>query len=133
MFLGMDSISKERLQQRHSWKNLHLHWPWSSKKSPLPPKGHVAVRVGAEGERRRRFVVPVGHLEHPLFATMLDAAEAEFGFHQTGAIVIPCRVDYFRCIESVIDHDAAAREEHQRTNQRCQRSHLRRFVACFRT
>nr|CAD1843395.1 unnamed protein product [Ananas comosus var. bracteatus] len=65
------------------------------------------------GERRRRFVVPVGHLEHPLFATMLDAAEAEFGFHQTGAIVIPCRVDYFRCIESVIDHDAAAREEHQ--------------------
>ncbi|OAY81061.1 Auxin-responsive protein SAUR32 [Ananas comosus] len=84
MFLGMDSISKETLQQHHSWKNLHLHWPWPVTKLPLPPKGHVAVSVGAEGERRRRFVVPVGHLVHPLFAAMLDAAEAEFGFHQTG-------------------------------------------------
>nr|CAD1836314.1 unnamed protein product [Ananas comosus var. bracteatus] len=75
--------------------DFRIHKPW---RMPTP-RGCVAVRVGAAGESRQRFVVPVGHLSHPLFAAMLAEAKREFGFDQKGAIVIPCRIDHFRRVE----------------------------------
>ncbi|XP_020094038.1 auxin-responsive protein SAUR32-like [Ananas comosus] len=81
--------------------DFRIHKPW---RMPTP-RGCVAVRVGAAGESRQRFVVPVGHLSHPLFAAMLAEAKREFGFDQKGAIVIPCRIDHFRRVEEVIHRD----------------------------
>ncbi|KAI4299917.1 hypothetical protein L6164_033337 [Bauhinia variegata] len=57
------------------------------------PKGHFAVYVG---ENHKRFVIPMSHLNHPLFRDMLDWAEEEFGFnHPMGGLAIPCTEDYF--------------------------------------
>ncbi|KAE8668304.1 Auxin-induced protein X15 [Hibiscus syriacus] len=58
------------------------------------PKGHVAVYVG-EGNRKR-FVIPISYLNHPLFQDLLNRAEEEFGFnHPMGGITIPCSEEYF--------------------------------------
>ncbi|PIA56054.1 hypothetical protein AQUCO_00700411v1 [Aquilegia coerulea] len=58
------------------------------------PKGHIAVYVG-ENEKRR-FVVPISYLTHPLFQDLLNQAEEEFGFnHPMGGLTIPCHEDSF--------------------------------------
>ncbi|PIA56087.1 hypothetical protein AQUCO_00700439v1 [Aquilegia coerulea] len=58
------------------------------------PKGHIAVYVG-ENEKRR-FVVPISYLSHPLFQELLNQAEEEFGFnHPMGGLTIPCDEDTF--------------------------------------
>jgi SAUR family protein len=109
------------------------------KQHPMVPKGCVTVRVGAEGEEQRRFAVPLGHLQHPLFGALLEEAEREYGFRHQGAIAIPCRVDRFIQVENLIDQDlhgpacahhhfvdldgGAAHHNHL---------HLPRFVGCFR-
>ncbi|XP_047330642.1 auxin-induced protein X15-like [Impatiens glandulifera] len=60
----------------------------------IVPKGHVAVYVG-ESERKR-YVVPVAYLNHPLFQDLLSKAEEEFGFdHPMGGLTIPCREEDF--------------------------------------
>ncbi|XP_047329921.1 auxin-induced protein X15-like [Impatiens glandulifera] len=60
----------------------------------IVPKGHVAVYVG-ESERKR-YVVPVSYLNHPLFQDLLGKAEEEFGFdHPMGGLTIPCREEEF--------------------------------------
>ncbi|PIN07131.1 hypothetical protein CDL12_20300 [Handroanthus impetiginosus] len=78
----------------------------SSKKGifqPRPidvPKGHFAVYVG---KSRRRFVVPISHLNHPLFEELLHWAEEEFGYdHPMGGLTIPCKEEYFLSIISLI-------------------------------
>ncbi|XP_047074368.1 auxin-responsive protein SAUR32-like [Lolium rigidum] len=75
----------------------------------MPPKGCMAVRVvgpvgGGAAEEEERFVVPVGYLKHPLFVGLLKEAEEEYGFQQQGAITIPCGVENFRRVQSLIDH-----------------------------
>ncbi|KAJ4716698.1 Auxin-responsive protein [Melia azedarach] len=58
------------------------------------PKGHVAVYVGAS--ERKRYVVPISYLNHPLFADLLNRAEEEFGFnHPMGGLTIPCKEEAF--------------------------------------
>ncbi|PIA56063.1 hypothetical protein AQUCO_00700420v1 [Aquilegia coerulea] len=58
------------------------------------PKGHIAVYVG-ENEKRR-FVVPISYLSHPLFQELLNQAEEEFGFnHPMGGLTIPCNEESF--------------------------------------
>ncbi|XP_010530800.1 PREDICTED: auxin-responsive protein SAUR36-like [Tarenaya hassleriana] len=54
--------------------------------SDVPP-GHVAVCVGMS---RRRFVVRLTHLSHPIFRRLLMEAEEEYGFAQVGPLAIPC-------------------------------------------
>ncbi|KAL8051242.1 hypothetical protein ABFX02_06G134900 [Erythranthe guttata] len=57
-------------------------------------KGHLAVYVG-ESEKKR-FVIPLSYLNHPLFQDLLFQAEEEFGFHHPmGGITIPCSEDLF--------------------------------------
>ncbi|KAJ7001383.1 hypothetical protein NC653_011723 [Populus alba x Populus x berolinensis] len=57
-------------------------------------KGYVAVYVGEE--EKKRFVIPVSHLNQPSFQELLSKAEEEFGFdHQMGGLTIPCREDIF--------------------------------------
>ncbi|WOK98198.1 hypothetical protein Cni_G06908 [Canna indica] len=68
-------------------------------------KGWMGIRVGARGEEQRRFVVPVEYLRHPLFVGLLKEAEEEYGFHHQGPIFIPCRVDYFYRICSIIERE----------------------------
>ncbi|CAA0826997.1 SAUR-like auxin-responsive protein family, partial [Striga hermonthica] len=67
---------------------------FSEKRSAEVPKGHFAVYVG-ENEKKR-FVIPVSHLNHRLFQELLLQAEEEFGFHHPmGGLTIPCSEDLF--------------------------------------
>uniref|UniRef100_A0A803QSX8 Uncharacterized protein n=2 Tax=Cannabis sativa TaxID=3483 RepID=A0A803QSX8_CANSA len=65
------------------------------------PKGHLAVYVGES--QKKRFVIPISYLNHPLFQNLLNRAEEEFGFdHPTGGLTIPCSEDYFISLTSAL-------------------------------
>jgi len=66
------------------------------------PKGYVAVYVGEE--QKKRFVVPISHLNEPEFQELLSMAEEEFGFnHPMGGLTIPCTEDIFMSLTSRFD------------------------------
>ncbi|OWM82424.1 hypothetical protein CDL15_Pgr001998 [Punica granatum] len=47
--------------------------------------------VVALGNRKpEKFVIGLRYLTHPKFLELLDKAEREFGFDQTGVLIIPC-------------------------------------------
>ena len=55
--------------------------------SPNIPKGHVvAVYVGET--YKKRYVIPISYLNHPLFQNVLHVVEEEFGFdHPMGGLL----------------------------------------------
>ena len=58
------------------------------------PKGYIAVYVGEE--HKKRFLIPISHLNQPLFQDLLSQAEEEYGYdHPMGGLTIPCREDVF--------------------------------------
>ncbi|EXB90187.1 hypothetical protein L484_015481 [Morus notabilis] len=66
--------------------------------SPVPdvPKGYLAVYVGDDESKMTRFVIPLSHLNQPIFQELLSQLEEEFGFdHPMGGLTIPCREDAF--------------------------------------
>ncbi|XP_009358224.2 auxin-induced protein 15A-like [Pyrus x bretschneideri] len=66
------------------------------------PKGHFAVYVGED--EKKRFVIPISYLNHPLFQELLNKAEEEFGYdHPTGGLTIPCSEDYFISLTSCLN------------------------------
>ncbi|KAI4319948.1 hypothetical protein MLD38_033481 [Melastoma candidum] len=88
------------------------------------PKGCIAVSVGQGEEQRRRFVVPVGYVNHPLFGRLLQEAEEEYGFNQEGLINIPCHVEEFRSVQESIDRDNESHHHHHH-------HHHHRHHKCF--
>ncbi|KAD3068286.1 hypothetical protein R6Q59_017665 [Mikania micrantha] len=64
------------------------------------PTGFFTVYVG---EERRRFVVPMGYLSHPLFKMLLEKSSEEFGFGQKNGLVVPCSVNAFEEVVSVVE------------------------------
>ncbi|KAK9052051.1 hypothetical protein SSX86_028679 [Deinandra increscens subsp. villosa] len=58
------------------------------------PRGHFSVYVGENN--MKRFIVPLSYLKHPLFQTLLDLAEEEFGYtHPKGGLTFPCKEETF--------------------------------------
>ncbi|KAJ1378366.1 Small auxin-up RNA [Sesbania bispinosa] len=74
-------------------------------------KGCVPIKVG-EGEEQQKIVVPVMYINHPLFSQLLKEAEEEYGFDHQGTIIIPCRVEEFRHIQSLIDREMCPQQHH---------------------
>ncbi|KAI4325020.1 hypothetical protein MLD38_030454 [Melastoma candidum] len=74
-----------------------------SRRSVDVPRGCMAVIVGAEGEQRQRFVIPVAYLRHRLFIELLKVSEEEYGFEHKGPITIPCPVSEFRRVQDSIN------------------------------
>ncbi|KAK8563044.1 hypothetical protein V6N13_018414 [Hibiscus sabdariffa] len=67
----------------------------------LIPKGHIAVYVGET--RKKRFMIPISYLNHPLFEGLLKLAEEEFGFdHPMGGLTIPCSEVYFISLSKLL-------------------------------
>lgn len=67
------------------------------------PKGHFAVYVGET--YKHRFVVPISYLKQPLFQDLLRQAEEEFGYdHPMGGLTIPCSIDAFLNVTSLLNH-----------------------------
>lgn len=52
-------------------------------------EGHFVV-LTVDGGELRRFVLDLSYLADPRFLMLLEKAELEFGFEQTGILVIPC-------------------------------------------
>ena len=82
------------------------------------PEGFLAIKVGKEQER---MVVPVIYLNHPLFAQLLKKAEEEYGFAHQGTLTIPCQMEEFRYVQSIIESEESGIQQQHR--------HL---VCCFR-
>nr|XP_016480424.1 PREDICTED: auxin-responsive protein SAUR32-like [Nicotiana tabacum] len=104
-------------EKRHHL-NFHVHVPFHlhhhhHQKDELRdiPRGCVTVLVG-QGEEQQKFVIPVMHINHPLFTKLLKEAEKEYGFHHNGPVNIPCHVEEFRYVEGIIDKDNAAHHHH---------------------
>ncbi|VFQ65865.1 unnamed protein product [Cuscuta campestris] len=76
----------------------------SSSEAAAVPKGHMAVYVGGRTEeKKRRYVVPIWYLKHPLFQRLLRLAEEEYGFdHPMGGLTIPCTQSAFSTVTSAI-------------------------------
>ncbi|ESR36796.1 hypothetical protein WN944_029302 [Citrus x changshan-huyou] len=69
------------------------------------PKGHFAIYVGQEDKKKKRFVVPISYLKHPLFQALLSQAEEEFGFdYRMHGITIPCGEDEFLNLTSRLNN-----------------------------
>ncbi|MQM14960.1 hypothetical protein Taro_047896 [Colocasia esculenta] len=82
----------------HVFARLHLTGIKQPAGTAGVPRGHFAVYVG---ERRKRFVIPTNYLKDPIFQTLLQKVEEEFGFdHQAGGLTIPCSEDYFVTLTS---------------------------------
>lgn len=72
---------------------------------PDVPEGYLAVYVGRE---RRRFIIPTDYLSRPVFRTLLDRAEEEFGFDHQGGLTIPCEVNVFKQVLRVLGRNDPA-------------------------
>ncbi|KAF5960176.1 hypothetical protein HYC85_001385 [Camellia sinensis] len=104
--------------------HLHHHHHHHGKKAVKDiPKGCLAIMVG-QGEELQRFIIPVIYINHPLFMQLLKEAEEEYGFDQKGPINIPCHVEEFRHIQSMID-----KENHHHHNHHNNHHH---HLLCFR-
>ena len=53
-------------------------------------EGHFAV-FAVKGKVPKRFVVKLESLNNPAFLKLLEQAKEEYGFHQKGALEVPCR------------------------------------------
>ena len=66
------------------------------------PKGYLAVYVGED--EKKRYIIPVSHLNQPSFQGLLSQAEDEFGYeHPMGGLTIPCREDIFLDVISCLN------------------------------
>ncbi|XAR69763.1 hypothetical protein NMG60_11001473 [Bertholletia excelsa] len=70
----------------------------SSPQAP-PSAGFFPVYVG---EKRERFVVPIGFLSHPLFRMLLEKTYDEFGYEQRNGLVVSCDTNAFREIVAAV-------------------------------
>ncbi|KAI3891895.1 hypothetical protein MKX03_026303 [Papaver bracteatum] len=66
------------------------------------PRGCIAILVGQNEER---FVIPVTYLNHPKFMVLLNEAEEVYGFRHKGNITLPCDVDEFLNVQSLIEQE----------------------------
>lgn len=109
----LDLVHKAR---QHIQRSHYSKYPLSCKKKSIKgddhdhvEKGHFAVYVGNNNEededkqKRKRFLVPISYLKHPLFKDLLNKAADEFGFHHgMGGLVIPCAEEDFVQLTSQI-------------------------------
>ncbi|CAN0865206.1 Auxin-responsive protein SAUR32 [Linum grandiflorum] len=80
-------------------------------------KGCIAVQVGLEEEDqaiRRKFVIPISYLYHPLFKSLLDKAYEVFGYHVAGPLRLPCSVDDFLHLRWQIERESDHHHHHHR-------------------
>ncbi|XP_062117307.1 protein SMALL AUXIN UP-REGULATED RNA 54-like [Humulus lupulus] len=53
-------------------------------------EGHFAV-LAVNGAEKKRFVIKLDYLTIPEFQRLLEQAEEEYGFEQSGTLAVPCR------------------------------------------
>ncbi|KDP22580.1 hypothetical protein JCGZ_26411 [Jatropha curcas] len=71
-----------------------------NKYQQVAPEGCFSVYVGPE---KQRFVIKTEFANHPLFKSLLEDAEMEYGFNSEGPILLPCDVDLFYKVLAEMD------------------------------
>ncbi|XP_042492531.1 auxin-responsive protein SAUR50-like [Macadamia integrifolia] len=66
------------------------------------PAGFLAVYVGPE---RKRFVILTRFLNLPVFISLLQKAEEEFGYQSHGGLVLPCEVGFLKELLKALEKD----------------------------
>ena len=66
------------------------------------PHGCLCVYVGPD---RQRFVIKIKIFNHPLFKTLLEDVENEYGYRNDGPLWLPCDVDLF--CEALVEIESA--------------------------
>eukprot|EP01018_Ginkgo_biloba_P027682 Gb_29890 [translate_table: standard] len=87
-----------RFKQR-SFSSCDSDEQWSTSPSDVR-EGYLAVYVG---KQRKRFIIPTTYLTLPVFRTLLEKAEEEFGFDHKGGLTIPCEVSIFKHVLRVLE------------------------------
>ncbi|CAA2995175.1 auxin-responsive protein SAUR40-like [Olea europaea var. sylvestris] len=62
------------------------------KKCKVAPEGCFSIYVGPQ---KQRFVIKTECVNHPLFKTLLEEAESEYGYSTDGPLMLPCDVHIF--------------------------------------
>ncbi|KZV14640.1 hypothetical protein F511_40587 [Dorcoceras hygrometricum] len=82
-------------------------WPLQQVEKTVPydvPKGHLVVYVG---KYKKRFVIKIALLKHPLFQALLDQAREVYEFTADSRLCIPCDENLFlsvvQCAKSPTD------------------------------
>ncbi|WOL15945.1 auxin-responsive protein SAUR50 [Canna indica] len=70
------------------------------------PKGHMVVYVG---DKRKRFIIRITFLEHPLFQVLLDQAQEEYEFQPFSKLCIPCDENVFIAILHYVNSEQGQR------------------------
>ncbi|KAH7687988.1 Small auxin-up RNA protein [Dioscorea alata] len=89
------------------WRSLsRRRWPSRSSSGSGSSRsvraGFVAVYVGAD---RLRFEIPTRFLNLPVFASLLERAEEEYGFQPAGGLALPCDPGFFGWLVEALDRD----------------------------
>lgn len=71
-------------------------------KRQIAPEGCFSVYVGPE---KQRFVIKTRYVNHPLFKTLLEEAESEYGYSSEGPLALPCNVEIFSKLLVEMDSD----------------------------
>ncbi|XP_073130797.1 auxin-responsive protein SAUR32-like [Henckelia pumila] len=74
----------------------------------VAPDGCFSIYVGSE---KQRFVIRTEYVNHPLFRTLLEEAESEYGFSCEGPLVLPCEVEHFIQVLVEMDSEGTSREK----------------------
>ncbi|XP_038874823.1 auxin-responsive protein SAUR50 [Benincasa hispida] len=74
-------------------------------KGRVAPEGCFTVYVGAE---RQRFVIRTECANHPLFRSLLEEAEEEYGYNCQAPLSLPCDVESFYNVLMEMDDDGGA-------------------------
>lgn len=94
---------RKKILQQRSLNKQHSCPNYATNTTAEVPKGHFAIYVGET--YRHRFVIPISFLKHPLFQELLKKAEEEFGYdHPTGGLTIPCSIDAFLNVTTVLNN-----------------------------
>ncbi|XP_076930899.1 auxin-responsive protein SAUR20-like [Bidens hawaiensis] len=93
------SPANNKISQIVRLKHVMQRWRWRCIPSAA---GSLAVYVGSE---RRRFIIPTRFLNLPVFVSLLNKAEEEFGFQTTGGLIIPCDVGFFKKLLKALERN----------------------------
>ncbi|XP_022953882.1 uncharacterized protein LOC111456287 [Cucurbita moschata] len=111
------AIKRFLTRKSKSWPRLELisggedkdedeeeRWRSYGRTRRVAPEGCFTVYVGAE---RQRFVIPTEYANHPLFRSLLEEAEAEYGYNCQAPLSLPCDVESFYRVLMEMDDGAA--------------------------
>ncbi|CAL5214733.1 unnamed protein product [Lathyrus oleraceus] len=99
---GSEDSSRSCSYDKLSGKKFNKKQKNNTKK---PANGCVCVYVGAE---RQRFIIKIKIFNHPLFKTLLESVENEYGYRNDGPLWLHCEVDLFN--EAVLEIESSVND-----------------------